>query len=213
MEEIYRGLGYGGAQPPEDIKALTDKMIAEIAEICRPSFGYIVSEGLQVDRLGIVVDGVDFRTGKIIAGYLDNAEAIAFFVATAGREFDTWLHEPAIADDIWNMFLADTIGSEIAEATARAAGAEVEKLAAAKECTASNPYSPGYCGWGVREQRKLFSFFPTEPCGITLTESSLMTPVKSVSGFIALGRELEKMPYGCEICSLKDCYKKRTATT
>ncbi|MCK7538940.1 MAG: hypothetical protein MZV63_52410 [Marinilabiliales bacterium] len=46
----------------------------------------------------------------------------------------------------------------------------------------TNRFSPGYCGWDVAEQHKLFSFFKDNFCGITLTESALMNPVKSVSG-------------------------------
>ena len=36
-----------------------------------------------------------------------------------------------------------------------------------------------------------------------------MLPVKSVSGVIGLGDEVENKPYGCAICMNKNCYKRR----
>jgi hypothetical protein len=72
----------------------------------------------------------------------------------------------------------------------------------------TNSYSPGYCGWHVREQKQLFSLLPDNPCGIKLNNSRLMHPVKSVSGIIGLGIGIEQTPYACEICGLKGCFKK-----
>ena len=43
-------------------------------------------------------------------------------------------------------------------------------------------YSPGYCGWHVSGQRKLFERLRPEEIGITLNASFLMSPLKSVSG-------------------------------
>jgi len=48
-------------------------------------------------------------------------------------------------------------------------------------------YSPGYCGWHVSGQMKLFQFLKPEQIGITLNNSCLMTPLKSVSGVLVSG--------------------------
>jgi cobalamin-dependent methionine synthase I len=75
--------------------------------------------------------------------------------------------------------------------------------------TLSMPYSPGYCNWDIREQHLLFSLFPERPCGVILSETSLMAPEKSVSGFFALGEKLQRQPYHCQICKNSKCYKRR----
>jgi len=212
IDDIYLGLGYGGLYPPDDIRNMVDSMLISIREVCKPSYCYLIKEVEEIDKLGITIDGIRFTTGKIIASYLDQAEKIAFFVATAGKEYEAWLKTLHEEGDIWNMFLADIIGSEIAEATARAVGEDLEKYARLNGSNISNSYSPGYCGWTVKEQQKLFSFFPSPPCGVTLTDSSLMLPIKSVSGIIALGKQIEKKAYGCDICMMKSCYKKRASS-
>jgi cobalamin-dependent methionine synthase I len=50
--------------------------------------------------------------------------------------------------------------------------------------TAVLRYSPGYCGWHVSGQKKLFEFLQPAEIGITLLESFLMTPLKSISGVL-----------------------------
>jgi hypothetical protein len=48
-------------------------------------------------------------------------------------------------------------------------------------------YSPGYCGWDVSGQRALFEFLRPEEIGITLGDSCLMQPLKSISGVLVVG--------------------------
>ncbi|MCC8144566.1 MAG: hypothetical protein LUD02_05030 [Tannerellaceae bacterium] len=73
----------------------------------------------------------------------------------------------------------------------------------------TNPYSPGYCSWPVSDQHTLFSFLPAGFCGITLTGSSLMLPIKSVSAIVGVGEQIQRVPYGCSQCNMKDCYKRK----
>lgn len=50
-------------------------------------------------------------------------------------------------------------------------------------------YSPGYCGWHISGQRKLFDFLNPEKIGIDLNDSFLMEPIKSISGVILAGKK------------------------
>ncbi|MCF0209200.1 MAG: methionine synthase, partial [Bacteroidaceae bacterium] len=79
-----------------------------------------------------------------------------------------------------------------------------------KQLHHTNRFSPGYCGWHVREQKLLFSTFPlAEPCGVKLTDSCLMLPIKSVSGVIGIGENVRKLEYTCGLCDYANCYKRR----
>ena len=110
-------------------------------------------------------------------------------------------------------FVADALGSILAEAVVTRLVSELDRESEAKGLHISNNYSPGYCDWKLVEQRKLFRFFPREESGISLTDSCLMLPVKSVSGIIAIGKDVKKHPYGCAICNMKSCImnKKKSA--
>ena len=80
----------------------------------------------------------------------------------------------------------------------------------------TNRYSPGSCGWPVSDQQLLFSLFPDKYCGISLSDSSLMDPLKSVSGIIGIGRNVKKTAYTCDICDIENCmyrYRKTARST
>jgi len=70
-------------------------------------------------------------------------------------------------------------------------------------------YSPGYCGWHVSGQKKLFTQLQPEEIGITLNERCLMEPLKSISG-VLIAAEKENhyfdMTYACcESCDSYNC--------
>ena len=71
------------------------------------------------------------------------------------------------------------------------------------------PYSPGYCGWHVSGQRKLFAFLEPEAIGVTLNQSCLMQPLKSVSGVLVVGdaatHRFHPTYAFCERCGTKQC--------
>ena len=106
-------------------------------------------------------------------------------------------------------YIYDIVGSEIVEGATDLMQAELEKDVKASGSKITNRYSPGYCGWDVAEQHKLFQLVPDNYCGIKLTESALMNPVKSVSGIIGIGTRVKFNPYTCQMCDQKDCiYRK-----
>jgi cobalamin-dependent methionine synthase I len=57
----------------------------------------------------------------------------------------------------------------------------------------------------VSEQQKLFSFFPENFAGISLSDSSLMNPIKSVSGIAGIGTAVKYLGYACDDCTQADC--------
>lgn len=50
-------------------------------------------------------------------------------------------------------------------------------------------FSPGYCGWHISAQKRLFEFLRPAEIGIELNDSFLMTPLKSVSGVVVAGEK------------------------
>ncbi|UCE26659.1 MAG: hypothetical protein JSW52_09965, partial [Candidatus Coatesbacteria bacterium] len=68
-------------------------------------------------------------------------------------------------------------------------------------------YSPGYCGWDISGQKKLFEYLKPNDVGITLRESYLMEPLKSVSGVIVAGpAEIHDFELNYPFC--RDCVTK-----
>jgi len=107
--------------------------------------------------------------------------------------------------DFLKGYIYDVIGSEIVEAAADLLQNDLEKNMLGKGKKITNRYSPGYCSWDVAEQHKLFQLIPDNFCGIRLTPSALMNPVKSISGFIGIGKDVRNNPYTCRLCNQRDC--------
>ena len=59
-----------------------------------------------------------FHPGKIISNQLKGSEALCWFVATAGQEFEAFQHRLTQEGDMVRVYLANEIGSIIAEKTA-----------------------------------------------------------------------------------------------
>lgn len=209
--DIFEQMGYGNAIPDEMTAEETMSMLGRIASFLRARFCFFITDGtLDADSKTLSAMGHDFSIGRIIARQLRGSQRYVFFVATAGKEFEEFQHALQAEGNMVKVFIADAIGSVIAEKTADRMEEELQRLLGATGWHHTNRFSPGYCGWLVSEQQRLFPLFPEQPpCGVTLTESSLMTPIKSVSGVIGLGPDVRKLDYSCGLCDFKQCYKRK----
>lgn len=207
MRSVYLSMGSENWIPDAEISAQINSTLKEISLICRPRYAYKIYDSETVEKTSVTLGGRTLSTGNIITRCLRKAEQYIVFVVTAGEEFDAWMHQLKCEDDIMKIFIADSIGSEIAESIHKLMVSDIGNKFEKPDFVISNSYSPGYCDWHVSEQQTLFSLLPPNPCGVVLNDASLMKPIKSISGIIALGSEVKKMPYGCAICNKKNCYK------
>ncbi|MFA6334872.1 MAG: vitamin B12 dependent-methionine synthase activation domain-containing protein [Bacteroidales bacterium] len=156
----------------------------------------------------IIIDPSEsgFHYGAKVKSAFSKAERVALFVASLGETSKRIIN--FYREDPLAYYMADFLASEFAEAMAGYMYGRIKEYALNFDWGCSNRYSPGYCGWSVKEQGILFGFFPKNSCGVRLSESFLMDPVKSVSGAIALGREVRYQEYGCKMCEEKNCLYK-----
>ena len=190
---------------------LTTQLIEECREIFAPQGAYVVREALPGSSMEeISIAGFNFQTGKTIVKMLKGARQYIFFMATAGTGPENLARTLIGEGQYLEGYIVDLIASSLAEATAQYVHDHLKELGARTGYKITNRYSPGYCGWKVNEQQKLFSLFPEGSCGIKLSESSLMSPIKSVSGLVGAGTEVSFRDYTCELCSMKDCTFRKT---
>ena len=210
FEDIYLSMGKN-YRPDACTSASIDSLIDSLKEICHPRMYCTFRDAKFSDskKNHVTAGDTELHTGAIITPYLMDADQFVIFVATAGNEFQCYQNEIKKSGDIYREFLLDSIGTGIAEASVRYLCGKVEKEVSLHNYGVSFPYSPGYCGWHVSQQQLLFSMLPPSPCGVRLNDSSLMYPIKSVSGIIAVGSRVKKQKYGCELCGKVDCYKNR----
>ena len=209
--EIYEAMGYKDSIPEQMVIDEVNAIQQRITSFLHPRFFFFITDGiLDVEKETLSVQDTVFSISKTIARQLRGSEAFAFFAATAGTEFEVFQHTLQEEDDMVKIYIADSLGSIIAEKTADYMESSLSAFIEDKGWKHTNRYSPGYCGWHVSEQQKLFSLFPVvSPCGIRLTESSLMIPIKSVSGVIGVGSGVRKLEYTCGLCTYENCFRRK----
>ena len=172
--------------------------------------GYRIFDNVLIerDRSILKVCDISFEIGKIIEKQLKGSESIAVFACTAGADITEKSKKLMENGDMIQAYIMDTIGSVAVES----AMDFIQEKLAVTEIThhrkMTNRFSPGYCGWNISAQRALFSLLPKNFCGITLTDSFLMKPIKSVSGVIGLGADTKRSAYPCQACDKKDCFRR-----
>lgn len=197
--DVFAQMGYGEAVPDAATRHETQFVCDEVRRWLQPQFCYRVVTELPVG----------FSIGKIIERQLRGAEAYALFIATAGSAYEDYQQRLKEEGDVVRMYIADALGSVIAEHCADRMEECVQESIDKLHWHHTNRFSPGYCGWDVSQQQLLFPLFGGQTCGVTLTDSSLMLPIKSVSGIIGLGSEVRKLEYSCGLCTMQQCYKRK----
>ena len=197
--DIYEQMGYHGEEPDEATRKEVQTVLEEVRPWLRPQFCYLVIKELP-----------EFDMGKIILRQLRGSEAYALFICTSGIEYEAYLQQLKDNGDMVRVFIADALGSVIAEHCADQMEICLQESIDKLGWRHTNRFSPGYCGWHVSQQQLLFPLFGGQACGVCLTESSLMVPIKSVSGIIGLGEKVRKLDYTCGLCDFKQCYKRKS---
>ena len=200
--DIYGQMGYHDALPDEATQAETNMIMAQVRTILQPEFCFFVTRELP-----------DFDMGKIIMNQLRGAEGYALFIATCGEAFERFLQQLKAEGDMVRVFIADAMGSVIAEKCADEMEKNLQLSIDKLGWKHTNRFSPGYCGWHVSQQQLLFPLFNGQTCGVTLTDSSLMLPIKSVSGIIGVGEKVRRLDYTCGLCNFEKCYKRKLKHT
>lgn len=209
-ENIISGMGYK-KESPEHLLPVVDKLLNESRSIINPKGGFVIINPnlITISREKIFIGEYEINSNKIITAKLKKAESFALFVTTAGKELEEWINKLKVDDNLLDAFVVDTIGSEAAERSADYLENILSSSVKKYDWNLTNRYSPGYCEWNVSEQQKIFSILPNNFCGVKLTTSSLMVPIKSISGIIGLGKNVKKENYNCSFCDMQNCYRRK----
>ena len=124
--------------------------------------------------------------GQALSRHLQNCPKVILFTATVGLTIDRMIQrhfvtEPAIA--VW----LNAIGSERVEALCRLFCTELKADYAAEGLVPIERFSPGYGDLPLAFQKDIFTLLDCpRKIGVTLNQSLLMSPEKSVSALVGL---------------------------
>lgn len=141
------------------------------------------------------------------------AEALALFAVTIGEEVSQKISQLFQKNELVLGSMLDGAASvgvdNAADVIEKHFLTILVKRGTATSTTTVLRYSPGYCGWHMSGQKKLFTYLKPEDIGISLLDSFLMRPLKSISGVLIAGpREIhvfeDSYPF-CSECKTHSC--------
>jgi hypothetical protein len=189
-DDILRGQGIPkGIVIKDNIKYLIEKslnlFVAEAAPSC------IIQEISKNDFDEIFIGEGHNEEGAPLETIYPEADHLILFAITMGDHVSYRITELFDNNDYALASMLDTVASCSTDKSVEFLEKRItQELIERKSITKNGmvlSYSPGYCGWHISAQKKLFLYLHPEQIGISLNESYLMTPLKSVTGVLVSG--------------------------
>jgi hypothetical protein len=203
-----QGLPEGDALAPR-LRRLLDEAMASAAALAEPR---AVREDVEAERFASVLAPLGIPDDDLVVGRVyPRAEGLALFVATLGEALPARIRDLFDEGALAEAWMLDAVASAGADLLALRLAERYRQALVERGMSHARvlPYSPGYCGWPTRGQRPLFDALRPEEIGVTLNDSCLMTPIKTVSGVLVAGPgEVHKFrpdfPF-CDDCRTHEC--------
>ncbi|MBU2551441.1 MAG: vitamin B12 dependent methionine synthase [Proteobacteria bacterium] len=185
--------------------AMLETIEALIEDVLAAAHPKVMFKTCFVDRLDsdqVVIDGVRF-TSRVLAKNLENAERVFPYVATCGVELDALTPPP---NDIMKTFILDSLKELVLFQAHAHLDRHLSEHLAVYQKAHMNPGS--LSDWPIDQQPVLFSLLGDVEAriGVRLTESHLMTPIKSVAGiYFPTALDFKS----CMLCPRHDCPRRQ----
>jgi hypothetical protein len=211
-DEVLRFQGYkkGIDIPDAAVLALFDEALALGESLIEPR---VVYRAAPVTGQGpdLIEAGVERLTIPEIGRLWGTLEAVGAGICTVGSAIEDRVRALWDSRELPLAVMLDSVGSAAAESLAEYANDLLCQAAISAGTKVTNRISPGYAGWDTAEQAALFHLCPGDPIGVTLNDSCVMSPGKSISFLVGVGPEARVDHYftQCRRCWMPDCAYRR----
>ncbi len=163
-----------------------EKMINVARQLFRPQTIYEIFEKNELPPLSFFKD----------------ANQVALSVCTIGEMLPNKVISLFKEGKLVEGTILDAIGSIAADALADKINEKINLYASNNSLETTLRYSPGYCSWPLSGQSVIFDKLAVNTIDVTLTESFLMIPVKSVSFAVNIGPNVSESSWEnrCRSC-------------
>jgi hypothetical protein len=215
-DAVFQAQGIpAGAQPSERVKDLYDSAEKLFEKLAAPAG---IMADIAIEEFKNVYPGIGKNDPDTPLEHIfPEASHMALFAATMGPAVSHKIEElmKSKGNDFALGYMLDAVASYCADKTSTVAESIfLDRVSAGPpgEPLKALLYSPGYCGWHVSGQGKLFEFLKPEEIGIALNPSYLMIPLKSVSGLLVAGppeiHHFDNIFSCCDLCHTRTCQER-----
>ncbi len=208
--ETLKYLGYAGSPLPEDVLEQLSAGEREILQRAAPRVLWRLFDRGPAGELA----GTGYTpAGDDIRDLLRDCDQVILMAATLGMETEALLRRTQ-ASDMARAVILDAAASAAIENVCDNLCADLAEAFAPRCLT--DRFSPGYGDMPVSQQAELFRLLDiSRRIGISLSESGLMVPQKSVTALIGVSdRPQGRRSRGCEACAMSaDCAYRKGGTS
>ena len=201
----------GDSEKGKSIAKSLDESLVKAKALSKPNYIRTVKKITAAGEDFIELEGgIKFSSGKI-PKYIKGASHIVIFLVTIGEKIESAAGVLTKGKEPLAGYLLDRIGSFAVESLAESVEKKIRIDYLKIKKSASKRYSPGYCDWPIEEQRVLAEVLDFYKIGVTLNESCMMRPKKSISAVVAIADKgiFTESGSTCGICEKKDCSYRR----
>lgn len=207
--EAVRYLGYGRHAVDAQTLALIQASFEELDQIAKKRIVYRIF-GLKVmDGERLKIEGLEIAS-KNLAKNMKGCTQVVMLGATLGIEVDMLMKRYSVTEMSRTVVL-QACAAAMLEEYLNDWQKELKEEMAEQGYFLRPRFSPGYGDFSILHQKDILRMLDcAKKIGLTMTDSSMLTPTKSVTAVIGLGREeVHCHEEGCESCNKKDCIYRR----
>lgn len=203
-KEVLRYLGYGKNKADNAVLEKIEDIIKQMTNCLSLRASYEKYPLILMDDMlcfgSIKTASADLKRN------LSGCTEVIVFCATIGIDADRIISKCGVTSPA-DMVIAQSVGATFIEAWCDILCNRFSKM----EGKVLKPrFSPGYGDFPISEQKELLNMVDaSRKIGVTLTESLLMMPSKSVSAIVGVGGETTHAKGGCKKCDNKNCPYRR----
>lgn len=209
MKEAIRYLGYGKNTADERTRIMIKNAFTEVEKVSGPkSICRVFAVEQSADEI-IKIEKMEI-TSRSLSRNLKGCTKAVLFGATLGSGVDRLIRRTSLTDmsrAVIQQACAAAFLEEYCDEKQLEIGRKMEK-----EGLYLRPrFSPGYGDFDIHYQEPIMRMLDcAKNIGLTITDSYMMTPTKSVTAVIGASPVKERCPVaGCEACSKTDCEYRR----
>ena len=163
------------------------------------------------ERQSIAGDVPFILEGKKINDHLSGCERAIVLAATVGEAIEQEVTRKFAAGEYTAAVLLDAAATAAVEQVADAMEGAMRRQASAEGFAMRWRFSPGYGDWPLTAQPEMIRLSGAAGIGLSLTESLMLFPRKSITAIIGLCRgagqknSAANSPQGCAACNKLNC--------
>ena len=204
--EIFRYLGYkNGAQPEGAALEMIEQAEQKVRDAAEPKSAHRLME-LSFPAGGAVLIGNVRIESAALRRNLEGCTGAYLFAATLGAGVDRLISRLTALGRSSEALAAQAAAAALIEDCCDEENERLRAGAAERGLKLRPRFSPGYGDFSIEHQRDIARELDTpRRIGLTVTDSCMLAPMKSVTAVIGIAETEGSTAGGCEDCDKQNC--------